>query len=100
MIKVALWVRLEAKKGKEQEVEDLLTNGLTIVQGEPKTITWYAIRLGPSTFGIFDTFSNDEGREAHLAGELAAALMAKATDLLAEPPSIMKLDILAAKMPT
>lgn len=97
MIKVALWVRLEAKKGKEQEVEDFLTNGLTIAQGEPKTITWYAIRLGPSTFGIFDTFSNHEGREAHLTGELAAALMAKANELLAEPPSIMKLDVLAAK---
>lgn len=99
MINVALLVRLEAKPGKEQEVENFLRSGLAIVQNEPQTTTWYAIRLGTSTFGIFDTFPNDEARNAHLTGQLAAALMAKAGDLLAKPPLIEKVDILAAKLP-
>ena len=99
MIQVALLVRLEAKPGKEQEVETLLRSGLSIVQGELETITWYAIRLGSSTFGIFDTFPSDAARNAHLSGQLAATLMAKASDLLAHPPTIEKVDILAAKLP-
>ena len=98
MIKVGLLVRLEAKPGKEQEVENLLRAGLTLVQNEPETITWYAIRLGSSTFGIFDTFPNDAGRSAHLSGQLAAALMAKAGNLLVQPPLIEKVDILTAKL--
>ena len=76
-VKVALWVMLQAKPGKEQEVEQFLNSGLEVVQGEPATITWYALRLGPSTFGIFDTFPDDAGRQAHLTGRVAAALMAK-----------------------
>lgn len=98
MIKVALLVRLEAKPGKEKEVENFLRSGLTVVENEPETTTWYAIRLGSSTFGIFDTFPNDAARSAHLSGQLAAALMAKAGELLAKPPVIEKVDILAAKL--
>lgn len=99
MVKVALLVRLEAKPGKEKEVEAFLRGGLPIVQGEPATTTWYALRLGPSTFGIFDTFPDEAGRQAHLAGQVAAALMAKAPELLAAPPAIEKVDVLAAKLP-
>ena len=98
-VKVALLVRLEAKPGKENEVEQFLRSGLEIVQGEPATTTWYALRLGPSTFGIFDTFPDDSGRQAHLNGRVAAALMAKAGELLSKPPQIEKVDILAAKLP-
>ena len=97
--KVALWVALEAKPGKESEVEAFLRGGLAIVQQEPATTTWYAIRLGGSRFGIFDTFPDDAGRQAHLSGQVAAALMAKAPELLAKAPAIEKLDILAAKLP-
>src|SRR3954471_19226471 len=99
MTNLALLVRLEAKKGKETEVENFLRGGLSIVENEPATISWYALKLGPSTFGIFDTFPDEEGRQAHLTGEVAKALMAKAADLLAEPPSIEKVEVLAAKMP-
>jgi quinol monooxygenase YgiN len=97
MVKVALWVRLEAKPGKEAEVEQFLKGGLAIVQEEPKTVDWFAIQMGTSTFGIFDTFDDDSGRQAHLSGRVAAALMAKAPDLLAKPPEINKIDVLAAK---
>jgi len=93
----ALFVRLEAKPGKEREVELLLRNGLQLVEDEPGTLSWYAIRMGYSTFGIFDTFANDGGRQAHLTGELAKTLMAKASQLLVNPPSIEKADVLAAK---
>ncbi len=95
----ALYVKLEAKNGKEAEVEDFLRSGLSIVENEPATISWYALRMGPSTFGIFDTFPDEEGRQAHLNGEVAKALMAKASELLSEPPSIQKIDVLAAKVP-
>jgi quinol monooxygenase YgiN len=97
MVKTALVVRLEAKSGKEADVEQLLRSGLAIVQQEPATIDWFAIRIGPSTFGIFDTFPDEAGREAHLAGRVAAALMAKAPELLAKAPVIEKADVLAAK---
>ena len=98
-VKVALWVRLDAKPGKEAAVEQFLRGGLEIVQGEPATVTWYALRLGASTFGIFDTFPDDAGRQAHLTGRVAAALMAKAGELLSQPPKIEKVDIFAAKLP-
>ncbi len=97
MVKVGLWVRLEAKPGKESEVENFLRGGLAIVQQEPATTTWFALRLGQSTFAIFDAFPDDAGRQAHLAGRVAAALMAKAPDLLSKPPSIEKVDVLAVK---
>jgi quinol monooxygenase YgiN len=99
MVKAALLVRLEAKAGKEADVESFLLNGLSIVQDEPSTTTWYAIKLGPSTFGIFDTFPDESGRQAHLSGRVAAALKAHASELFAKPPSIEKIDVLAAKLP-
>ena len=99
MVTVGLFVRLEARPGKENDVASFLEGGLALVQAEPETITWYAIRLGPSTFGIFDTFPDDSGRQAHLAGQVAAALMEKADELLSEPPSIERVDVLAAKLP-
>ena len=98
MTNVALWVRLEAKPGKEKAVEEFLRGGLSIVEGEPDTITWYAIKMGPSTYGIFDTFQDEKGRQAHLSGEVAKALMQKADELLAKPPDIQKIDVLAAKV--
>lgn len=94
---VGLLVRLEAKAGREAEVAQLLKDGLSLVLEEPATTAWFAIRLAPSTFGIFDVFADDDGRQAHLAGRLAAALMARAPDLLAQPPSIEPVDVLAAK---
>ena len=99
MVKVGLLVRLEAKPGKEAEVESFLESGLAVVQEEPDTIAWFAIRMGRSTFGIFDAFPDDSGRQAHLTGRVAAALMAKAADLLAQPPKIEKIDVLAVKLP-
>jgi quinol monooxygenase YgiN len=98
-VSVALLVRLEAKPGKEAEVEEFLRAGLSIVEEEPATITWFAIKLGPSTFGIFDAFPDEAGRQAHLTGRVAAALMAKASDLFAQPPSIEKVEVVAAKLP-
>lgn len=99
MVNVALYVRLEAKPGKEKDVEAFLKGGLAVVQGEPATTAWFALRMGPSTFGIFDAFPDEVGRQAHLSGRVAAALMQKAADLLAKPPAIEKVDVLAAKLP-
>jgi len=99
MVTVALLVRLEAKSGKEAEVESFLKSGLAIVNDEPATAAWFAIRMGPTTFGIFDAFPDDAGRQAHLAGRVAAALRAKASDLLSQPATIEKVDVLAAKLP-
>ncbi|MFL9933574.1 antibiotic biosynthesis monooxygenase [Paraburkholderia sp. RL18-103-BIB-C] len=99
MVKLALYVHLEAKPGKEQEVEAFLLGGLPLVEQEPATAAWFALKLGPSSFGIFDAFDDEAGRDAHLNGKVAAALMAKAGELLASPPSINKVDVLAAKLP-
>lgn len=99
MIKVALYVRLEAKPGKEKEVEAFLKGGRPIVEEEPDTVAWFGLRLGPSTFGIFDVFPDEKGRDAHLSGRVAKALMEKAPDLLAKPPIIEKIDVLAARLP-
>lgn len=99
MIKVGLLVRLEAKPGKEAQVEKFLRAGLPMVQEEPGTVAWFGIRLGPTTFGIFDVFPDEAGRQAHLSGRVAAALMSKAPELFATPPLIEKLDVLAAKLP-
>ena len=100
MVKVALLVRLEARPGKEKEVEDFLRGGLPLVEAEPQTTAWFGIRLGPSTFGIFDAFPDESGRAAHLSGRVAAALGAKAAELFATPPSIERVDVLAAKLPS
>lgn len=99
MVNVALFVRLEAKPGKEADVAKLLRDGLAIVQEEPATTAWFAIQLAPSTFGIFDAFPNEAGRQAHLSGRVAAALMARATELFSQPPKIEKVDVLASKLP-
>lgn len=99
MVTEALFVRLEAKPGKEQAVEAFLKGALPDVVAEQATEAWFAIRMGPSTFAIFDAFPDESGRQAHLAGRVAAALMSKAPELLATPPSIDKADVLAAKLP-
>ena len=99
MVTTALFVRLEAKPGKEPEVESFLRGGLPLVEEEPATVAWFGIRLGPTTFGIFDAFPDEAGRQAHLTGKVAAALMAKASQLFAQPPVIEKADVLAAKLP-
>jgi quinol monooxygenase YgiN len=97
MVHVGLLARLEAKPGKESEVAALLTGALALANAERATTVWFALQLGPRTFGIFDAFADEAGRQAHLSGQIAAALMAKAGELLAEPPKIDKVDVLAAK---
>ena len=99
MVRVALFVRLKAKPGKEADVARFLESGLALANQETTTPIWFALRLGPATFGIFDAFADDTGRKAHLAGPIAAALMAKASELLAEPPQIEQVDVLGAKIP-
>lgn len=96
----ALFVRLEAKPGKENEVARFIEGALPLVRNEKKTTAWFGVRLGPTTFGIFDAFPDEEGREAHLKGQVAQTLMAKANELLARPPSIEKIDVLAEKLAT
>ena len=101
MTKLALYVPLKAKPGKERAVADFLKSALPLVNGEPGTRTWYAIQEGPASFAIFDTFDVEDGRNAHLNGKVAATLMerAKAGDLFAQTPEIFKLDIIADKAP-
>ena len=95
----ALFVKLEAKTGKENEVAKFLCDGQGLVAQEPATTAWFGIPLGPSTFAIFDAFADDAGRDAHLSGNVAKALMEKADELLAEPPKIEKADVLADRLP-
>ena len=97
MVSVGILARMEAKPGKEDEVAEFLEGALPLVQEEPDTVTWYAIRIGQSEFGIFDTFEADSGRQAHLAGRVAEALMARASELFAGPPDIQPVDVLASK---
>ncbi len=99
MVKDALYVRLDAKPGKEREVEELLRSALPLVQDEPGTTAWFAIRFGRSTFALFDAFPDEDAREAHRAGKLAKLLMEKAPDLLATTPFIQEVDVLEAKLP-
>lgn len=99
MVTEALFVRLEAKPGKEKAVEAFLKDALPAVEAERQTEAWFAIRMGPSSFAIFDAFPDESGRQAHLAGRVAAALMARAPELLQVPPDIDKADVLAAKLP-
>jgi quinol monooxygenase YgiN len=99
MDKFALFAMLEAKAGKEQEVEAFLKSAQPIAVKETGTTTWYALKLGPAKFGIFDTFKDEKGRDAHLTGEIAKALFAKAEDLFATPPHVEKIEILASKAP-
>ena len=97
MEKIAVLARVEAKPGKEKEVVAFLKSALAIAIGEAGTVRWYALQLGPSTFGIFDTFETTEGRTAHLNGEIAAALMANAPELLSKEPTIEMVDLIAVK---
>ena len=99
MVKVALFVRLEAKPGKETDVANFLKSALAMANQEATTPVWFALRLGPSTFGIFDAFADEAGRKAHLAGPIAAALMVNADELFSVPPQIDQVDVLAAKLP-
>ena len=99
MPKVALFVRLEAKNGKEKEVTAFLDQALKMANQEATTPLWFALRLGPSTFGVFDAFKDEAGRQHHLTGPIAQALMANASELLAVPPSIERVDVLGAKLP-
>jgi quinol monooxygenase YgiN len=96
-VSLSLLARLEAKPGKEGEVEALLRSAVALAAEEPLTVHWFALRMGPSTFGVFDTFAGEEGRKAHLEGRIAAALVAKAPELLASPPVIERVDILGFK---
>ncbi len=96
---VGLFVRLEANPGREEDVEDFLLGALALVRDEPGTTSWFAVRMGPSTFGIFDTFPDEDGREAHLEGRVAAGLKARAPELFAGTPAIERIDVLAAKLP-
>ena len=99
MLKHSLFVRLEAKPGKEEEVAAFLMQGLQLAVQETTTPLWFALRFGPTTFAIFDSFTDEAGRQAHLNGPIAKALMAKAPDLLATPPVIERLDVLGVKLP-
>ncbi len=97
MIKLGLLATLEAKTGKENDVLNLLIAAEEMAKAEDQTVTWYAFQTGPSTFGIFDTFNDDDGRAAHLNGPIAAALMQHAEDLLSSPPDIKQIEIIATK---
>ena len=99
MAKLAIWAQLEAKPGKEKEVEEFLKSAQPLAEREQGTLSWYAIKMGPGKYGIFDTFANQEGRDAHLSGEVAKALFAKAEELFAKAPAIEQLEILAVKTP-
>jgi quinol monooxygenase YgiN len=98
MVHVALLVHLQAKPGKEAEVARFVESGLALANQEPATPIWLALRLGPATFGFFTAFTDEAGRKAHLAGPVAAALMDKASELLAEAPRIEQVDVLASKI--
>src|SRR5277367_1783465 len=97
MDKLAIWVQLEAKPGKEKEVEEFLKSAQPLAEREALTLSWYAIKVGPGKYGIFDTFADDNGRNAHLNGEIAKALFAKAKDLFSKPPDVAKPEVLAVK---
>lgn len=97
MVKLALYATLKAKPGKEAALETFLQQGAELAKKEPGTATWYAIKEDDGQYGIFDTFTEEAGREAHLNGEIAKALMAKADELLAEPPHIHKINVIAVK---
>lgn len=99
MLTKSLFVRLEAKAGKENEVASFLKQGLDLANQEASTATWFALRLGPSTFAIFDAFRDEQGRQAHLSGPIAQALMAAAPQLLASAPVIEPMEVLGAKFP-
>jgi quinol monooxygenase YgiN len=95
----ALLVEVEAKPGMEQQVAEFLRGALPLVESEPDTTAWFGIQMGPSTFGIFDVFPDESGRQAHLNGKVAAALMERAGELFSQPPTIRQIEVLADKLP-
>ncbi len=97
MAKLAIWAVVESKPGKEREVEEFLKSAQPLAEKEAGTLTWYAVKIAPSRYAIFDTFANESGREAHLTCDIAKALMAKAKELFAKDPEINKIEVLAAK---
>lgn len=99
MAKYGLLATMEAKDGKENEVEQFLRGALPIVREESGTVSWYAIRMGKLKFGIFDTFNDEAGRQAHVSGKVAEALFARASELFSQAPKIEQIDILAEKLP-
>jgi quinol monooxygenase YgiN len=100
MVNVGLWVEIEAKPGKEDEVETFLKQGQVLVGDEPQTVAWFAVRMDDSRYGIFDAFEDDAGRDAHLTGAVAEALGAQAGELFASPPAIHKIDVIGDKLPS
>jgi quinol monooxygenase YgiN len=98
MVTTGLIVRLDAKPGKEKDLAAFLTDALPLVENEPQTVAWLAVRISASSFAIVDVFPDESGRQAHLDGQVAAALTEKATELLAEAPEIERVDVLAAKL--
>ena len=99
MVTKGLWVPLEAKPDKVDAVRAFLEGGRALVDEEPATTAWFAVQVGPTSFAIFDVFPDEAGRQAHLSGKVAAALMAQASDLFATPPQINQLDVIAEKLP-
>jgi quinol monooxygenase YgiN len=97
MAKLAIWVMLKAKPGKENDVEAFLKQGASMAQDEPQTVTWYGVKIAPGMYGVFDTFDDEAGREAHLTGSIAQALMANAAELFSNEIKIEKMDILGSK---
>lgn len=97
MVKAAIWAQLNAKPGKESELEEFLKSAQPLAEREKDTVSWYAVKMSPSSFGIFDTFADDAGRQAHLNGEIAKALMSKAKELLASDPQIHQIEVIASK---
>ena len=97
MVTKAIWVMLKAKPGKESEVEAFLSQGATLANDEAQTVNWYGVKIAPGMYGVFDTFESEAGRDAHMSGEIAKALMAKAPDLFSNELKIEKMDVLAAK---
>lgn len=99
MVTVGILATLKAKPGKEAELAEFLRGALPLAEGEPETTAWFAVQLDGSSYGIFDVFPSAEGRQAHLDGPIASALLARAEELLSEPPDIRPIDVLAAKLP-
>lgn len=97
MAKQAIWVMLKANPGKEEEVESFLNQGAALAEEEPGTVTWYGVKLAPGTYGVFDTFDDEAGRDAHLTGPIAQALMAKAAELFSNEIKIERMEILSSK---
>ncbi len=97
MAKLAIWAVVESKPGKEKAVEAFLKSALPLAEAEPGTLTWYAVKIGPSKYGIFDTFADETGRNAHLNGEIAKALFGPGRELLTKDPEVHKIEVIAAK---